>query len=95
MQIVTQVSDLNPADPREPTFQPIPSMLHFQDKTELEMFSLEDVFQTYDAEVAAKDAQLEKDKKRFAPKLAKTSIYETTADAIEAAKQIFQKKYMK
>ena len=50
MQLVSQINDLNPPDEEEDAkaFNPIPSMLHFHDKTELEKYSLEDYFAGYD-----------------------------------------------
>ena len=53
MQLVGQVSELNPFEESEDEVDgapkdPIPSMLHFFDKTDLESFSLEDFFRTYD-----------------------------------------------
>ena len=49
MQIVTQISDLTPDEDSAPlNLDPIPSMLHHFDKHNLEAFSLEEVFNTYD-----------------------------------------------
>ena len=64
MQIVSQIKDLNPPDLEEEAkaFQAIPSMLHHLDKTELEKFSLEDFFTSYDVMIAANQEQT-----RFAP----------------------------
>ena len=54
MQIVTSVSDLHPPDDSAvQPFQPIPSMLHHVDKTDLEKFSLDDIFSHYDQEIVA------------------------------------------
>ena len=63
MQLVSSVQDLNPPDD-QPTFDfnPIPSMLHHFDKTNLEQYSLEDIFSKFDEENAAFFEQ-----ERFAP----------------------------
>ena len=86
MQIVSQVIDLNPPDD-SPLFedQPIPSMLHFFDKVNLASYSLEKIFSRFDDE---NDAYF--DQERFAPFLTEASQYGTTADVIQAAKNIFR-----
>ena len=49
MQIVTEVSELYPPEDSEPIpRQRIPSMLHHIDKTDLEKFTLEHIFENYD-----------------------------------------------
>ena len=50
-QIVTQVSDLSPDNEFVYTLQPqhrIPSLLHHIDKSNLEDYMLDDIFETYD-----------------------------------------------
>lgn len=63
MQLVSSVHDLNPPDDLPVSeFNPIPSMLHHIDKTNLEKYSLEEIFSKYDDENAAFFEQ-----ERFAP----------------------------
>lgn len=53
MQIVSQVQDLNPPDDQPVVvFNPIPSMLHHFDKTNLEQYSLEEIFSRFDQDNA-------------------------------------------
>ena len=65
-------------------------MLHHLDKTELERFSLEEIFSRFDDENAAFFVN-----ERFAPQLTTASIYKNTAAVIQGAKDAFKNKYMK
>ena len=64
-------------------------MLHHVDKSDLERFSLEEIFSKYDEENADLFEQ-----ERFAPQLTKASIFKTTADVVKGAKTAFKKKYL-
>ena len=91
MQIVTQVSDLNPPDDQpELEFNPIPSMLHHIEKSDLEQYSLETIFSRYDQE---NDEFFEQE--RFAPQLTHVSKFKTTADVIQGAVNAFKNHYMR
>ena len=91
MQLVSQISDLNPPDDQPVmAFNPIPSMLHHFDKTDLEKYSLEEMFSNYDDEGANGFFE----QQRFAPQLTKASVFKTTADVVAGAKTAFKKKYL-
>lgn len=95
MQVVTQVSEMNSDTQEERQValtDPIPSMLHHFDKTDLASYSLEHIFESYDDEVAAQGVN---EKQRFAPQLTKASKYKTTNDVVQAAKTTFKETYMK
>jgi len=65
-------------------------MLHHFDKTDLEQYSLEEIFSHYDDDNAALF-----ETERFAPFLTAASKFKTTADVIQGAKNAFRATYMK
>lgn len=67
---------------------PIPSMLHHFDKSNLNNFIIEK-----EIEILAED-QNKKNKPHFAPKLSKNSKFRTSVDVANGALQSFEKKYM-
>lgn len=75
-QIVTEIADLVPPEDAKPRkFNPIPSMLHHLDRTNLEDYSLDDAFRTYDEDTNRVLAESETGKERFVTKLVDTSKY--------------------
>ena len=91
MQLVSSVHDLNPPDDQPIVeFNPIPSMLHHFDKTNLEQYTLEEIFSKYDEENAAYFEQ-----ERFAPQLTTVSKFKTTTDVIQGARDAFKNTYMR